>query len=264
MGKVENNLKHRFVTVFLSLLLVLSGICYGQQALTRQRAKELIPLKYQPPTYPAVIIELDTIVENEFGHNNLNHWKLFWSTPSSSDHFRQIYQIRERITNVYKNLGMVSYAPISDANIRIKKSPYLSDSDQREMLLQMGKDKYPAGIAHLTPAGIVLARSENWSCKTLSNGNFLSMSCSAPLSSEATIEVTGITRQGSESLAYYNRKFTPSRVGYAMLKEFTSDIDSPALNEKIPGLKLLRNGESGEARFQLFDDGWRIVVDRPN
>jgi hypothetical protein len=201
------------------------------------------------------VLEFDNKVWNDLNVSSVNQWMRAYNDNFSA--LKQDLKEREQITNIFKELGLVEYSPVTDKDIYLKRY-YFSEAAERAMVLEISRVSFPLGIPHLTQAGALESSLGNWKCRQdkqgfSSGGNFVARTgCDVPLAKGTNIEVTGITQNGPVAVASYTRSYVPNRIGERFLKEIQSF-------PRIPSLRTLRGGDTGQATFQLYDDGWRIV-----
>lgn len=194
---------------------------------------------------------------NDLNVAGVGQWKMVYNDPKIIG-LKQAIQDREQMTQFFKTMGLVEYRPVTEKDIYLRRNFPGGDEAaaerERAMLLEISKLSFPLGIAHLTQDGIAESTIGNWRCRahTIAPNIADYVECDIPLAYNRSVEVTGITQSGPVASADYTRSYIPNHVGQQFLKEIES---FPTLS----GLKRLKNGDTGRARFQLYDDGWRIV-----
>jgi hypothetical protein len=241
------------IVMMLPLMLISACSGQGRAALTRPKAKELIAIKFGADIGPILRFPFDHKMWNESNVSSVNQWT---SAYNNGNGFPLI-KLRQQLTNVFKDMGLVEYHPVTDKDVYLQRY-YFTEAAERAMVLEISKVSFPLGIARLTQDGIAETSIGNWRCQenkmgTSNGGPFVESTwCDIPLARDSNIVVTGITQNGPTAIADYTRSYIPSRIGQRMLQEIAS---FPSLES----LGRLRSGDRGQATFRLYDDGWRIV-----
>jgi len=176
--------------------MMLISICCGQQKLTRPRAKELISVTQQSSAFPTIVLEFNNKVWNDLNVAGVGSWMKAYNAQDSE--LKRELKEREQITNVFRELGLVEYSPITDKDMH--PDSYLGADALREI----SNLSFPLGIPHLTSVGARESQVGNWKCQddvrmpTLSPTTtwVTRVGCDVPLAKGTNTEVTGITQNG--------------------------------------------------------------------
>src|ERR1039458_7013365 len=231
-------------TAVMMLALMLISSCSGQgTALTRPKAQEQIAIQFAADIGPTLRFPFDHKMWNESNVSSASQWM-----SAYNDNRFPLIKVRQQLTNVFKDMGLVEYHPVTDKDVYLQRY-YITEAAERTMVLEISKVSFPLGIARLTQDGIAETSIGNWKCKenktgTSNGGPFVESTwCDIPLAREANIVVTGISRNGPMATADYTRTYVPSRVGQRMLKEIQS---FPSTGTWIvQDLGRLKNGDRG-------------------
>lgn len=238
-------------------MMLISLCCAQNRALTRPKAKELIQINLAADIGPTLRFTFDHKMWNDSNVSSVNQWMGIYNSGLP---LRRDIEDRQRLTNAFKDLGFVEYHPVTDSDVYLKRY-YFTEAAERALVLEIAKVSFPLGIARLTQDGIAASSIYNWTCQqgtmsTSTGGSFAELTwCDIPLAEQegaANIQITGITQNGTSATAEYIRSYKPNHIAERLLKE----IDS---FPRLPSLRRLRSGDRGQASFQLYDDGWRLV-----
>ena len=221
--------------------------------MTRPKAQGQIAIQFAADIGPTLRFPFDHKMWNESNVSSASQWM-----SAYNDNRFPLIKVRQQLTNVFKDMGLVEYHPVTDSDVHLERR-YYTEAAERAMVMEISKTSFPLGIARLTQEGIAESSIGNWRCKqnTIDSNFVESTWCDIPLAREANIVVTGISRNGPIATADYTRTYVPSRVGQRMLKEIQSFPSSGTWI--VQDLGRLKNGDRGQATFRLFDDGWRIT-----